>query len=86
MTGPVLSLSLLEGSPVLAGGGAWERAPAFLCTSGPPSGPAEGSILSLSPLPPGVREFTCETCGKSFKRKNHLEVHRRTHTGETPLQ
>lgn len=35
---------------------------------------------------PGVREFTCETCGKSFKRKNHLEVHRRTHTGETPLQ
>ncbi|KAL7988353.1 hypothetical protein Chor_007272 [Crotalus horridus] len=34
----------------------------------------------------GVREFTCETCGKSFKRKNHLEVHRRTHTGETPLQ
>ncbi|XP_074240702.1 zinc finger protein 653 isoform X2 [Saimiri boliviensis] len=22
----------------------------------------------------GVREFTCETCGKSFKRKNHLEV------------
>lgn len=39
-----------------------------------------------SPPPPGVREFTCETCGKSFKRKNHLEVHRRTHTGETPLQ
>lgn len=38
------------------------------------------------PPPPGVREFTCETCGKSFKRKNHLEVHRRTHTGETPLQ
>ncbi|KAL0611171.1 Zinc finger protein 653 [Plecturocebus cupreus] len=34
----------------------------------------------------GIREFTCETCGKSFKRKNHLEVHRRTHTGETPLQ
>uniref|UniRef100_A0A8D0GA31 Zinc finger protein 653 n=1 Tax=Sphenodon punctatus TaxID=8508 RepID=A0A8D0GA31_SPHPU len=38
------------------------------------------------PVPLGVREFTCETCGKSFKRKNHLEVHRRTHTGETPLQ
>lgn len=37
-------------------------------------------------ISPGVREFTCETCGKSFKRKNHLEVHRRTHTGETPLQ
>ncbi|KAG9343938.1 hypothetical protein JZ751_013326 [Albula glossodonta] len=33
-----------------------------------------------------VRDFICETCGKSFKRKNHLEVHRRTHTGETPLQ
>uniref|UniRef100_A0A671RZR7 Zinc finger protein 653-like n=1 Tax=Sinocyclocheilus anshuiensis TaxID=1608454 RepID=A0A671RZR7_9TELE len=24
----------------------------------------------------GVRDFICETCGKSFKRKNHLEVHR----------
>ena len=45
----------------------------------------KGSVLSLV-FPPGVREFTCETCGKSFKRKNHLEVHRRTHTGETPLQ
>ncbi|XP_064593330.1 zinc finger protein 653 [Zonotrichia leucophrys gambelii] len=34
----------------------------------------------------GVREFTCATCAKSFKRRNHLEVHRRTHTGERPLQ
>lgn len=47
--------------------------------------PLLGGVLRLLP-PPGVREFTCETCGKSFKRKNHLEVHRRTHTGETPLQ
>lgn len=47
--------------------------------------PLLGSFLRLLP-PLGIREFTCETCGKSFKRKNHLEVHRRTHTGETPLQ
>ncbi|XP_005062913.1 PREDICTED: zinc finger protein 653-like [Ficedula albicollis] len=43
-------------------------------------------VHSGVPPSPGVREFTCDTCGKSFKRKNHLEVHRRTHTGETPLQ
>ncbi|XP_064258072.1 LOW QUALITY PROTEIN: zinc finger protein 653 [Passer domesticus] len=34
----------------------------------------------------GPRQFSCGTCGKAFKRKNHLEVHGRTHTGETPLQ
>ncbi|XP_013927561.1 PREDICTED: zinc finger protein 653-like [Thamnophis sirtalis] len=44
------------------------------------------TVLSAQRDGQGVREFTCETCGKSFKRKNHLEVHRRTHTGETPLQ
>lgn len=50
------------------------------------SPPASPNVPVPPPRFPGVREFTCETCGKSFKRKNHLEVHRRTHTGETPLQ
>ncbi|OPJ73712.1 hypothetical protein AV530_012172 [Patagioenas fasciata monilis] len=34
----------------------------------------------------GTREFPCDTCGKSFKRKNHLDVHRRTHSGEAPVE
>ncbi|GFQ79332.1 hypothetical protein TNCT_31381 [Trichonephila clavata] len=27
----------------------------------------------------GFRPFTCEVCFKSFKRKDHLELHLRTH-------
>uniref|UniRef100_R7VWH9 Zinc finger protein 653 n=1 Tax=Columba livia TaxID=8932 RepID=R7VWH9_COLLI len=34
----------------------------------------------------GTREFPCDTCGKAFRRKNHLDVHRRTHSGETPVE
>ncbi|KAK2510946.1 hypothetical protein Q9233_017309 [Columba guinea] len=34
----------------------------------------------------GTREFPCNTCGKAFRRKNHLDVHRRTHNGETPVE
>ncbi len=30
----------------------------------------------------GVRRFTCETCGKSFRRRDKLKFHEAIHTGE----
>lgn len=76
------------GSAVPAPRGPGDRPgdPVPAAQQGHPAAPAPDAGALSSASPPGVREFTCETCGKSFKRKNHLEVHRRTHTGETPLQ
>ncbi|KAL2837696.1 hypothetical protein BJY01DRAFT_251321 [Aspergillus pseudoustus] len=35
---------------------------------------------------PGVRHGSCTHCGRSFRRKEHLERHLRTHTNEKPFK
>ena len=47
-----------------------------------PANPVEEAPLSTCISPP--RPNTCETCGKSFRQKSYLAVHRRIHTGEMP--
>lgn len=47
----------------------------------------EAPDLSLSP-PAHTKDmpFTCETCGKSFKRSMSLKVHSLQHSGEKPFK
>lgn len=32
------------------------------------------------------RPWSCETCGKSFRHKHHLQEHKRIHSGEKPFK
>lgn len=43
----------------------------------------DGRNVDIKPgfLDPDIR-FMCDICGKSFKWKQHLNRHRRLHTGE----
>lgn len=47
-------------------------------------------ILSISPFSVAAHTkdmpFTCETCGKSFKRSMSLKVHSLQHSGEKPFR
>ena len=37
-------------------------------------------------IDPAVRSYVCEACGRSFKKKERLMLHERTHTGERPYE
>lgn len=34
--------------------------------------------------PPGIKDFMCELCGKTFSERTTLETHKLIHTGKTP--
>ncbi|KAM4689128.1 uncharacterized protein O3C94_007273 [Discoglossus pictus] len=40
------------------------------------------NLSSINVLNPGKKPYTCTECGKSYKLKWNLQVHRKTHTGE----
>ena len=33
-----------------------------------------------------IKSFTCEVCKRSFKFNSHLNVHKRSHSGEKPYE
>ncbi|KAM5127079.1 uncharacterized protein ACMZJ9_020715 [Mantella aurantiaca] len=42
----------------------------------------DGEDNGVAPCPRGVRSFLCSECGQSFTRRDHLERHARSHTGQ----
>eukprot|EP00301_Raphidiophrys_heterophryoidea_P004803 c12061_g1_i2.p1 GENE.c12061_g1_i2~~c12061_g1_i2.p1 ORF type:complete len:265 (-),score=38.90 c12061_g1_i2:281-1075(-) len=47
--------------------------------------PAQASSASDPQLEAQCRKFVCADCGKRYKQKSHLIVHRRTHDGVRPF-
>lgn len=44
------------------------------------------TLLASAPAHTKDMPFTCETCGKSFKRSMSLKVHSLQHSGEKPFK
>lgn len=51
---------------------------------GPWVGGPQGWVVPGRPAGAGERRFVCDVCGRSYKRRDNLSQHQRSHTGERP--
>ncbi|XP_042881346.1 longitudinals lacking protein, isoforms H/M/V-like isoform X13 [Penaeus japonicus] len=52
--------------------------------SGPWVGGHQGLVVPGRTAGAGERRFVCDVCGRSYKRRDNLSQHQRSHTGERP--
>lgn len=72
------SCLLQSGQGVVACG--WQQ----LGEGGPWVGGRQGWVVPGRPTGAGERRFVCDVCGRSYKRRDNLSQHQRSHTGERP--
>ncbi|XP_042228509.1 myeloid zinc finger 1-like isoform X21 [Homarus americanus] len=72
------------GDPAMSGQGVvacgWQQ----LGEGGPWVGGRQGWVVPGRPTGAGERRFVCDVCGRSYKRRDNLSQHQRSHTGERP--